>query len=135
MPRTVEREKLWEEDCVELFVAPDASTPTRYFEIEVGPYGHFLDLEVDRKAKTSNTKWSGDLTIATKEDGAARTATIELAVRAKDLARALSKGARLPLGLYRMEGKAPRSYLAWSPTRTPKPDFHVPEAFGFLLLE
>jgi hypothetical protein len=34
-----------------------------------------------------------------------------------------------------MEGKSPRKYLAWSPTRTPKPDFHVPSAFGRLVLD
>ena len=131
----VEREKLWEEDCVELFVGPDAKTPARYYEIEVGPYGHFLDLAVDRAKKKSNVGWSGDLAIGTKQDAAARTATIELAVRSPDVTRALKKGARLPLALYRMEGKKPRLYLAWSPTRTPKPDFHVPDAFGTLVVE
>jgi hypothetical protein len=34
-----------------------------------------------------------------------------------------------------MEGTSPRHYLAWSPPRTPKPDFHVPEAFGTLILD
>jgi hypothetical protein len=33
-----------------------------------------------------------------------------------------------------MEGSAKRQYLAWSPTRTKRPDFHVPAAFGTLLL-
>jgi hypothetical protein len=131
----IEREKLWSEDCVELMLAPDAATRTHYFEIEVGPYGHFLDLEVDRAAKTSNVKWSGDLAIGTSQNAAVRTATVEIAVRSKDITRALVKGARLPLALYRMEGIKPRLYLAWSPTRAPKPDFHVPEAFGTLVLE
>jgi hypothetical protein len=34
-----------------------------------------------------------------------------------------------------MEGRSPRKYLAWSPTRTAKPDFHVPAAFGRLVLD
>jgi hypothetical protein len=34
-----------------------------------------------------------------------------------------------------MEGTSPREYLAWSPPRTPKPNFHVPEAFGTLVLD
>jgi alpha-galactosidase len=33
---------------------------------------------------------------------------------------------------YRIEGKSPRRYLAWQPTKTAEPDFHVPEAFGRL---
>jgi alpha-galactosidase len=32
---------------------------------------------------------------------------------------------------YRVEGRAePRRYMAWQPTHTPKPNFHVPKAFG-----
>ena len=54
---------------------------------------------------------------------------------AKPIAAALRPGARLPFALYRMEGKSPRLYLAWSPTKTPKPNFHVPEAFGTLVVE
>jgi hypothetical protein len=34
-----------------------------------------------------------------------------------------------------MEGKSPRSYLAWSPPRTAKPNFHVPDAFGVLVVD
>ena len=31
---------------------------------------------------------------------------------------------------YRVEGmKEPRAYLAWQPTRTPEPSFHVPCGF------
>jgi alpha-galactosidase len=37
---------------------------------------------------------------------------------------------------YRVEGEAePRHYLAWQPTRTPQPNFHVPKAFGTLRFE
>jgi uncharacterized protein (DUF362 family) len=133
----VERPKLYEEDCVELFLAPDPATRNRYFEVEVGPRGHFFDLAVDRTAKPakSDVAWSSAPTIVTKVDAAAHTATIEVALRAPEITSALRKGARLPLGLYRMEGTGKRLYLAWSPTRTKRPDFHVPEAFGTLVLE
>lgn len=133
--KSVEREKLYEEDCVELMLAPDATQRTRYFEVEVGPHGHFLDLEVDRAKKVSNVAWSSGLAVATTLGPPPRTAIIEVALRSADIKASLKRGARLPLGLYRMEGKAPRRYLAWSPTRTPKPNFHVPEAFGTLVLE
>jgi hypothetical protein len=56
-------------------------------------------------------------------------------LRAPDLVSALKPGAKLPFALYRMEGKSPRHYLAWSPTKTPKPNFHVPDAFGTLVVE
>ncbi len=134
-PVDVERAKLYEEDCVELFVGPDPAERTRYFELEVGPLGHILDIAIDRTTKKSDVAWSSRPKIATKIDRAARKVTIEIAVRASDVVSALRPGATLPLALYRMEGKTPRKYLAWSPTRTPKPNFHVPEAFGVLKLD
>jgi uncharacterized protein (DUF362 family) len=134
-PVKVEREKLYEEDCVEVFLTPNPADRTRYYEVEVGPLGHFFDLAVDRKTRKSDVAWSSAPEIATKVDRDRKMVTIELALRAPELASALKPGARLPLGLYRMEGASPRQYLAWSPTRTDKPNFHVPEAFGTLVIE
>lgn len=134
-PVKAEREKLYEEDCVELFLGTDPARRTRYFEVEVGPFGHFLDLAVDRVEKKSDPAWSSAPEIATSVDREGRRAVIEVALRSPDITRALVKGAHLPLALYRMEGKGKRSYLAWSPTMTERPNFHVPEAFGTLVLE
>jgi uncharacterized protein (DUF362 family) len=134
-PVATERNKLYEEDCVELFLSPDPARRSRYFEVEVGPLGHFFDLAVDRATKKSDTAWSSEPQIATEVDRDKHRATIEVALRAADVTRALAAGARLPFALYRMEGRSPRRYLAWSPTRTAKPNFHVPAAFGTLLVE
>ncbi len=134
-PRDVERPRLYEEDCVELFLTPDPSRRKRYFEVEIGPFGHFFDIDVDREKKREDTGWSSQPEIGTSRDPAARRATIEVALRAPELVRSLSAGARLPAALYRMEGKGERLYLAQSPTRTPRPNFHVPEAFGALVLD
>jgi hypothetical protein len=64
--------------------------------------------------------------VKTSHDAERRTAIIEARLNAPELVRALRAGARLPLALYRMEGKAPRSYLASrlarpSPTFTSRP--------------
>jgi uncharacterized protein (DUF362 family) len=134
-PVKTEREKLYEEDCVELFFTPDPAQRTKYFEVEVGPLGHFFDLAVDRKTNKSDIAWSSQPEIATKVDREHHRATIEVALRAPEIVHALESGKRLPFALYRMEGKAPRLYLAWSPTKTAKPNFHVPDAFGTLLFE
>ena len=134
-PVEVERAKLYEEDCVELFLGPDASERTRYFELEVGPLGHFLDIAIDRARKKSDVAWSSNAKIATQVDRDAHKVTIEIELRAPEIVSVLRPGSSLPLGLYRMEGKSPRKYLAWSPTRTPKPNFHVPEAFGVLKID
>lgn len=129
-PIDVEREKLWAEDCAELFLDTTPGSPKSYFEIEVGPRGHFLDLSID--GKKSDVAWSSGLQLATSRD---KVVTIELALTAKEIVGALRPGASFPLGLYRMEGKDPRHYLAWRPPRTKKPNFHVPEAFGTLTLD
>jgi uncharacterized protein (DUF362 family) len=134
-PTDVPRPKLYDEDCVELFLTPDAQRPLHYFETEIGPFGHFFDVEVDRQAHTSSTSWSSGARIAATQDAAAHRAVIEAELTAPGIVRALVPGARLPFALYRMEGKTPRKYLAWSPPRTEHPDFHVPSAFGTMLLD
>jgi hypothetical protein len=134
-PINVERQGLYKEDCVEIFLTPDPSAPKRYYEVELGPFGHSFDLGVDRDAKTEDIGWSSGAKIATTRNTAARTAVIEALLTAPSIAQALKPGARLPMNLFRMEGKDPRRYLAWSPPRTKKPNFHVPEAFGLLVLD
>jgi uncharacterized protein (DUF362 family) len=134
-PTDVERKGLYNEDCAEIFFTPDPAHPKHYFEIELGPFGHFFDLEVDREKGKQNTAWSSGARIATTRNAAARTAVIEVELTAPEIRAALAAGARLPLGLYRMEGDGDRHYLAWSPPRTAKPNFHVPEAFGVLVLD
>lgn len=134
-PIEVERERLYQEDCVELFLGPKESEPKHYFEIESGPFGHYFDLDVDRAKKTENAAWSSGHRIATSRDLEKHTAVLEVALESNDVTSALVPGAKLPLALYRMEGKAPRRYLAFRPTRTKSPNFHVPEAFGRLVID
>jgi hypothetical protein len=133
-PIASERGRLYEEDCVEIFFNHDARDKSHYLEIELGPFGHFFDLEL-RRGTPPNLDWSSRPEIATTRDATRRRATIEVALAAPEIVGALKSGARVPLGLYRMEGKSPRSYLAWSPTRTSKPNFHVPDKFGVLVLD
>jgi hypothetical protein len=136
--RETERERLYEEDCAELFIGPDPGRRSHYYELEVGPLGHFFDIEIDRAAKAqskrSNTSFSGRMEIGVHPERAAHRAHLEIAIRAPEITSVLAADARLALGLFRMEGKAPRHYLAWSPARTERPNFHVPEAFGTLRL-
>lgn len=134
-PIGVEREGLYNEDCVEIFFTPNPAEPKKYFEIELGPYGHYFDLAIDKKDNTSDIRWSSGAEIATVQDPVNHTAIIEVALTSPDIVRSLKSGANLPINLFRMEGKGARQYLAWSPTKTPRPNFHVPEAFGTLSLE
>jgi hypothetical protein len=134
-PITSERYKLYEEDCVELFLAPSAERMNHYYEMELGPLGHFFDLEIDRSpgGPGSRVEWSSEATIGVSRGK--DNATIEVRFSAPVLSAAVVAGARLPLALYRVEGKAPRQYLAWRPPRTAKPNFHVREGFGTLVVD
>lgn len=134
-PVAEERKGLYNEDCVEIFLTPAPSSPKRYFEVELGPFGHFFDINIDREAKKEDIGWSSGATIATTRDATTHRAVIEALLTAPGIRAALTPGARLPMNLYRMEGKKPRHYLAWSPPKTEKPNFHVPEAFGALVLD
>lgn len=134
-PIDVEREGLYKEDCVEIFFTPNPAEPKKYFEIELGPYGHYFDLAIDKRANTSDIHWSSGARIGTTQDPPNHSAVIEVALTSPDILRSLKSGANLPINMFRMEGKGTQQYLAWSPTHTPRPSFHVPEAFGTLSLE
>jgi alpha-galactosidase len=57
----------------------------------------------------------------------------ELAIPLKALIAKFDPSAAWGANFYRIEGKSePRTYLAWQPTRTEQPNFHVPAAFGTL---
>jgi len=86
-------------------------------------------------AKKGDVQWTSVPTIATTRDADKHTAIIEASFAAPAIVGASKEGAQLPMGLFRMEGVSPRKYLAWSPTHTKSPNFHVPEAFGALVLD
>ncbi len=57
----------------------------------------------------------------------------ELAIPMKVLTAHFDPAAVWRTNFYRIEGsKEPRFYMAWQPTNTPAPNFHVPSAFGKL---
>ena len=150
-PRTDEKTiGLWERDVCEVFLAPDPARPERYFEFEAAPTGEWLDLALTwRGAGVRDTEWefrSGMTTAARVEDGKI---TIALCIPWAGLRREASssragggdpgaptKGERWRVNFYRCVGAGEgRGYLAWRPTETPEPGFHVPHKFGWLLFE
>jgi hypothetical protein len=123
---------LWERDVCELFVAHDQTQPNRYLEFEVAPSGEWLDLAIELIDGVRHTDWE----FHSGMTAAARVAGEQVVV-----------GMRLPwneslprpqvgdvwrANLFRCVGPGDERYLAWQPTGTPQPNFHVPEAFGQL---
>ena len=124
---------LWERDVCELFVAPNPNEPERYFEFEVAPTGEWLDLGIRQLPDRRETDWQyhSGATFAARTTRDAITLTMRVPWAA--LGGAPKAGARWRANLYRCVGAgATRGYLAWQPTRTPEPSFHVPQRFGWL---
>lgn len=122
---------LWERDVCEIFLAPRKKEFRRYFEFEVAPTGEWIDLEIHQKPGERITDAdfdSGMKTAARIEDDKIITA---FRVGWKAF-RVTPKAGDVWLGnILRAGGREPeRWYLAWSPTLTETPNFHVPEKFG-----
>ncbi len=122
--------ELWERDVAEVFLQPAGQSGRNYAEFEISPNGDWLDLAI----KPDQTL---DLNCMMKSkvvvDAAANIWTAELAIPMKSLTREFDPKLPWKLNFFRVEGAEPeRFYSSWQPTNTPKPNFHVPEAFASL---
>ena len=127
---------LWERDVCELFITPEAGEVTRYFEFEVAPTGEWLDLALALGPEGRETDWdfrSGMTAAARVREGSL---TLGMRVPWGALGGAPRPGDRWRCNLFRCVGREPaRGYLAWRPTHTPEPGFHVPEKFGWMVFK
>lgn len=133
-PRTDQKTLgLWDRDVCEIFVAPDPGDPSRYFEFEAAPTGEWVDLGIVLTAEGRHTDWDycSNLTVASK----VLPSQVKVAMSipwSSSIPRPSPNDVWL-INLFRCVGpEAPDRYLAWRPTHTPEPAFHVPEAFGKL---
>jgi hypothetical protein len=122
---------LWDRDVCEIFLAPDKSEPRRYFEFEIAPNGEWIDLGIHQKPDERLTDWD----YVSGMDSKALIGKDKIWMAIKVAWKAFGKTPRAGdvwLGnLFRCVGQGPtRGYLAWSPTGTEDPAFHVPEKFG-----
>lgn len=122
---------LWDRDVCEIFVAPNANEPWRYFEFEASPAGEWVDLGIVLTAEGRHTDWdfSSGVTVAS----GLLPSQIQVGLRipwSESIPKPKINDQWL-VNLFRCVGpEAPERYLAWRPTKTPEPNFHVPEAFG-----
>ncbi len=122
---------LWDRDVCEIFIAPDASQKNKYFEFEIAPNGEWIDLGIEIASQERKTDWDykSGMTSAAKIEKDKVVMAIKIPFASL---RRTPKVGDVWLGnLFRCVGKDPtRGYLAWQPTETEKPNFHVPEKFG-----
>jgi hypothetical protein len=124
---------LWDRDVCEIYVAPDLKNPSRYFEFEAAPTGEWVDLGIVIASEGRLTDWD----FASGMRAAAEVEETRIKVRI-DIPWSESIPKPRPddvwlVNLFRCVGpEAADRYLAWRPTYTPEPNFHVPAAFGKL---
>ena len=133
-PQTTEKTmQLWEHDVCELFLGPDANEPRRYAEFEISPLGEWLDLMVDWRNEEPRD-WdylSGMEPFARIEQDRV---VMAIKIRWTAFDHRPKAGETWVGNLFRQVGSGEtRGYLAWSPTMTAEPQFHVPERFGEFL--
>ena len=122
---------LWDRDVCEIFLAPNRSEPRKYFEFEIAPNGEWIDLGIHQKPDERITDWD----YSSGMQSAARTEKDKILMAIKIEWKAFGKTPKAGdvwLGnLFRCVGAGEtRGYLAWSPTETKEPAFHIPEKFG-----
>jgi alpha-galactosidase len=109
----------------------DYDTPyASYKEFEVAPNGMWIDLDI---IPSGRGDLKSGLTRSVHVDAERKIWTAELAIPMRALTTKFDPSAAWRVNFYRVEGKVePRNYLAWQPTMSPQPNFHVPERFGTL---
>jgi alpha-galactosidase len=125
------RDRIWDRDVAEAFLQPSGSPLRHYREFEVSPNGLWIDLDI---APGEKRNLESGLRRRAAIDEVAKIWRAELAIPMPSLASNFDPSAEWRVNFYRVEGPSePRFYSAWSPTMTPQPNFHVPEAFGRLV--
>jgi hypothetical protein len=122
---------LWDRDVCEIFIAPNKAQANKYFEFEIAPTGEWIDLGIEVTPKERLTDWD----YKSGMESSARVDKDKVVMAIKIPFIALGKTPKIGdtwLGnLFRCIGKDPtRGYLAWQPTKSKEPAFHVPKAFG-----
>jgi alpha-galactosidase len=136
---------LWDRDVCEIFIAPDEKVIERYFEFEAAPNGEWLDVAIHWSPKERESDWrfrSGMSCAALRTITKSGTGNdlelvwIGMRIPWNHWIHQPQNGERWRVNLFRCVGKDPnRGYLAWQPTKTPQPNFHVPQVFGWLIFK
>jgi hypothetical protein len=130
---------LWEEEVVEIFLAPGGGVPVRYIELQVNPLGTVFDAKVsnpDGRRDTMNVDavWNAEGLESRVVRPAAGGWRVDIALPWRDVC----DGEPPPewrANFFRIErprGGVPE-FSCWSPTFVDPPDFHRPSAFGRLV--
>jgi alpha-galactosidase len=127
---------LWDRDVCEVFLAPNPQDPNRYYEFEAAPTGEWIDLGIQITPHGRETEWDYSSGMKASAEIEAHQVRVGITIPwSTDIPKPRS-GDAWGINLFRCVGadEATR-YLAWRPTKTPQPNFHVPAVFGALKFE
>jgi hypothetical protein len=132
---------LWEEEVVELFIAPGEDDPSDYLEIEVNPLGTIFDARVTnphgrRDSMRVDAAWNAVGLVAAVSRRSPGTWTAHLEIPWNDLCDGVPPRV-WRANFFRIERPrdAEHEFSCWSPTLADPPDFHKPRSFGRLVLD
>jgi len=125
---------LWDRDVCEIFIAPDPNVVERYLEFEAAPTGEWLDVAIHWTPEKRESDWDFQSHMTAAGRIEKDRVTIAMRIPWNHWIHEPQSGERWRVNLFRCVGKDPaRGYLAWQPTRSSQPNFHVPQAFGWLI--
>jgi hypothetical protein len=123
---------LWDKDVCEIFVAPDPNRPECYFEFEAAPSGEWVDLGIEVNSTGRDTDRNYHSGMSVEAESTEGQITIGMRLPWSSSLPKPKSGDVWRVNLFRCVGTGNERYLAWQPTHTPEPYFHVPEVFGWL---
>lgn len=126
-----ERHALWDLDVCEAFVrAPNEPHEKHYKEFEVAPTGQWCDLIVDRALMKADWQWRSGMRTIARIDETEKIWRVAMEIPFSAFGCAPSSGDKWYGNLFRISRlHGERQYLAFSPTLTELPNYHVAERF------
>ena len=122
---------LWDRDVCEIFLAPNKAEFRKYFEFEIAPNGEWIDLGIHQLPEKRETDWEYNSGMKSATRIEKDKVVMAIKVEWKAFGKTPKVGDIWLGNILRAMGSEPnRGYLAWSPTETKQPNFHVPEKFG-----
>ena len=124
---------LWDRDVCEVFLAPNHHQPHRYYEFEAAPTGEWIDLGIEFTEQGRGTDWEYRSGMKAAAEIGEHQIMVGITIPWSGDIPKPESGDTWGINLFRCVGDDEETrYLAWRPTRTPQPNFHVPSAFGLL---
>lgn len=122
---------LWDRDVCEIFLAPRREDFRHYYEFEIAPNGEWIDLGIYQMPDKRETDWDYDSGMKSAAKIEKDRVVMAIKVEWKAFGTTPKAGDVWLGNLLRCVGAGKtRGYLAWQPTLTKEPSFHVPERFG-----